>query len=44
MEQITDSEDKQMLMNENRKLAKDLDAVNNKVYTFVLTFCSLGPY
>ncbi|KAJ8708073.1 hypothetical protein PYW08_010439 [Mythimna loreyi] len=31
MEQLTDSEDKQMLMNENRKLAKDLDAVNNKL-------------
>ncbi|XP_064292905.1 serine/threonine-protein kinase Genghis Khan isoform X2 [Plodia interpunctella] len=27
MEQLTDSEDKQMLINENRKLAKDLDAM-----------------
>ncbi|XP_050555833.1 serine/threonine-protein kinase Genghis Khan isoform X9 [Spodoptera frugiperda] len=27
LEQLSDSEDKQMLMNENRKLAKDLDAL-----------------
>ncbi|XP_050679355.1 serine/threonine-protein kinase Genghis Khan [Leptidea sinapis] len=27
LEQLTDSEDKQMLINENRKLAKDLDAM-----------------
>lgn len=27
LEQLSDSEDKQMLINENRKLAKDLDAV-----------------
>ncbi|CAH1642154.1 unnamed protein product [Spodoptera littoralis] len=31
LEQLSDSEDKQMLMNENRKLAKDLDAVNSKL-------------
>ncbi|XP_075987608.1 serine/threonine-protein kinase gek isoform X4 [Anticarsia gemmatalis] len=31
LEQLTDSEDKQMLINENRKLAKDLDAVNTKL-------------
>ncbi|KAH9643617.1 hypothetical protein HF086_000091 [Spodoptera exigua] len=31
LEQLSDSEDKQMLMNENRKLAKDLDAVNSKI-------------
>ncbi|XP_026746252.1 serine/threonine-protein kinase Genghis Khan isoform X2 [Trichoplusia ni] len=31
LEQLSDSEDKQMLINENRKLAKDLDAVNNKL-------------
>lgn len=38
LEQLSDTEDKQMLINENRKLAKDLDAVNSKVYIFLLTF------
>nr|XP_049707647.1 serine/threonine-protein kinase Genghis Khan isoform X7 [Helicoverpa armigera] len=31
IEQMSDSEDRQMLLNENRKLAKDLDAVNSKL-------------
>ncbi|CAH2269995.1 jg6469 [Pararge aegeria aegeria] len=34
LEQLNDSEDKQMLINENRKLAKDLDAVTSVTRTF----------